>query len=149
MAALVFDFLPFFQNTSSSDLASSTSSSSDWIVEDASHHRSQNQIPDYQEEQATVLRASLCSAMVAGARDADVSPTIIGSLPRKEAALVEIHDSIQALFPDRECFTLVLPLNNEAELQRLDQISLNKLRPEFKSGLDALTKFIFERTRPK
>ncbi|KAF4379503.1 hypothetical protein G4B88_018199 [Cannabis sativa] len=93
--------------------------------------------------------------MVAGARDDDVSPTIIGSLPRKEAALVEnridqqIHDSIRTLFPDRECFTLVRPLNNEAELQRLDQISLNKLRPEFKSGLDALTKFIFERARPK
>ncbi|XP_030480849.1 uncharacterized protein LOC115697845 [Cannabis sativa] len=65
------------------------------------------------------------------------------------AAKNEIRDSIRALFPDRECFTLVRPLNNEAELQRLDQISLNKLRPEFKSGLDALTKFIFERTRPK
>jgi len=26
---------------------------------------------------------------------------------------------------------------------------LEKLRPEFRSGLDALTKFVFERTRPK
>ncbi|XP_027347044.1 guanylate-binding protein 1-like [Abrus precatorius] len=61
----------------------------------------------------------------------------------------EIRDSIRALFPDRECFTLVRPLNNENDLQRLDQISLDKLRPEFRSGLDALTKFVFERTRPK
>ncbi|KAE7995766.1 hypothetical protein FH972_000535 [Carpinus fangiana] len=61
----------------------------------------------------------------------------------------EIRDSIRALFPDRECFTLVRPLNNENDLQRLDRISLDKLRPEFKSGLDALTKFVFERTRPK
>lgn len=61
----------------------------------------------------------------------------------------EIRDSIRALFPDRECFTLVRPLNNENDLQRLDQISLDKLRPEFKSGLDALAKFVFERTRPK
>ncbi|XP_041026148.1 guanylate-binding protein 1-like [Juglans microcarpa x Juglans regia] len=61
----------------------------------------------------------------------------------------EIRDSIRALFPDRECFTLVRPLNNESDLQRLDQISLDKLRPEFRSGLDALTKFVFERTRPK
>ncbi|XP_027932560.1 guanylate-binding protein 1-like [Vigna unguiculata] len=61
----------------------------------------------------------------------------------------EIRDSVRALFPDRECFTLVRPLNNENDLQRLDQISLEKLRPEFRSGLDALTKFVFERTRPK
>lgn len=28
-------------------------------------------------------------------------------------------------------------------------MQLQKLRPEFRSGLDALTKFVFERTRPK
>ncbi|XWS15786.1 hypothetical protein CRYUN_Cryun34aG0031700 [Craigia yunnanensis] len=61
----------------------------------------------------------------------------------------EIRDSIRALFPDRECFPLVRPLNGENDLQRLDQISLDKLRPEFRVGLDALTKFVFERTRPK
>lgn len=36
----------------------------------------------------------------------------------------QIRESIRALFPDRECFTLVRPLNNENELQRLDQISV-------------------------
>ncbi|XP_058107099.1 uncharacterized protein LOC131250797 isoform X4 [Magnolia sinica] len=35
----------------------------------------------------------------------------------------EIRESIRSLFPDRECFTLVRPLNNENDLQRLDQIS--------------------------
>ncbi|KAI6692512.1 hypothetical protein NL676_020222 [Syzygium grande] len=68
---------------------------------------------------------------------------------RDLAAKNEIRDSIRALFPDRECFTLVRPLNNENDLQRLDQISMDKLRPEFRSGLEALTKFVFERTRPK
>ncbi|XP_074572978.1 uncharacterized protein LOC141829417 [Curcuma longa] len=61
----------------------------------------------------------------------------------------EIRESIRSLFPDRECFTLVRPLNNENDLRRLDQIPLDRLRPEFRSGLDALIKFIFERTRPK
>ncbi|XP_020571439.1 guanylate-binding protein 3-like [Phalaenopsis equestris] len=61
----------------------------------------------------------------------------------------EIRESIRGLFPDRECFTLVRPLNNESDLQRLDQIPLDRLRPEFRSSLDALTEFIFERTRPK
>ncbi|XP_043689451.1 guanylate-binding protein 2-like [Telopea speciosissima] len=65
------------------------------------------------------------------------------------AAKNEIRESIRALFPDRECFTLVRPLNKENDLQRLEQIPLDKLRPEFRSGLDALTKFVFERTRPK
>ncbi|EPS69202.1 hypothetical protein M569_05564, partial [Genlisea aurea] len=61
----------------------------------------------------------------------------------------EIRESIRALFPDRECFTLVRPLSNEKDLQRLDNISIDKMRPEFKSGLDALTTFVFERARPK
>ncbi|CAN0853206.1 Guanylate-binding protein 6 [Linum grandiflorum] len=61
----------------------------------------------------------------------------------------EIRDAIRALFPDRECFTLVRPLNNEKDLQQLDQIPLERLRPEFRSGLNALTKFVFEKTRPK
>ncbi|KAM7262928.1 hypothetical protein ACFE04_000611 [Oxalis oulophora] len=68
---------------------------------------------------------------------------------RDIAAKNEIRESIRALFPDRECFTLLRPLNNENDLQRLDQISLEKMRPEFRAGLDALTKFVFERTRPK
>ncbi|CAO2824368.1 unnamed protein product [Amaranthus hypochondriacus] len=61
----------------------------------------------------------------------------------------EIRESIRALFPARECFTLVRPLNSETELQHLDQTPLDKFRPEFRSGLDALTSFVFERTRPK
>lgn len=28
-------------------------------------------------------------------------------------------------------------------------MQLNRLRPEFRSGLDAMTKYVFERTRPK
>ncbi|KAL0442718.1 UNVERIFIED_CONTAM: Guanylate-binding protein 4 [Sesamum latifolium] len=68
---------------------------------------------------------------------------------RDVAAKNEIRESIRALFPDRECYTLVRPLTNENDLQRLDQIPLEKLRPEFRSGLDSLTKFVFERTRPK
>ncbi|GKC70396.1 guanylate-binding protein 4-like protein, partial [Tanacetum coccineum] len=68
---------------------------------------------------------------------------------RDVSAKNEIRESIRGLFPDRDCFTLVRPLSNENELQRLDQISVDKLRPEFKAGLDALTRFVFERTKPK
>ncbi|KAI5066016.1 hypothetical protein GOP47_0018640 [Adiantum capillus-veneris] len=65
------------------------------------------------------------------------------------AAKNEIRDSIRALFPDRECFTLVRPLNNERDLQRLDQAPFDSLRPEFRAGIDAFAKFVFERTKPK
>ncbi|CAL8998934.1 unnamed protein product, partial [Prunus brigantina] len=44
---------------------------------------------------------------------------------------------------------LVQPLNNEHDLQRINEIQLDKLRSEFRSGLDALTRIVFERTRPK
>ncbi|MQL78270.1 hypothetical protein Taro_010691 [Colocasia esculenta] len=56
---------------------------------------------NYEEEQACVLRAALGhvvrmklgwsdTALIAGARDVGISPSIIGSFPRKEAALVEV-----------------------------------------------------------
>ncbi|XP_065874616.1 uncharacterized protein [Euphorbia lathyris] len=61
----------------------------------------------------------------------------------------QICESIRAIFPNQECFTLVRPLNNETELQHLDQVSLDKFRPEFQSGLDVFVKFVYERTRPK
>uniref|UniRef100_A0A804MM01 GB1/RHD3-type G domain-containing protein n=1 Tax=Zea mays TaxID=4577 RepID=A0A804MM01_MAIZE len=60
-----------------------------------------------------------------------------------------IRNSIRALFPDRECFTLVQPVNNEKDLQRLDQLPLSNFRSEFRSGLDGFTKFVLDRTRPK
>ncbi|KAG5546998.1 hypothetical protein RHGRI_012881 [Rhododendron griersonianum] len=63
---------------------------------------------EYQDEQARVLGASLPyvprlgwteAAMIAGAREAGVSPSIVGSFPRKEAALVEffMDDCLQKL----------------------------------------------------
>lgn len=63
---------------------------------------------EYQDEQALVLQASLPhvvrlgwteAAMIAGARAVGVSPSIIGSFPRKEAALVEffMDDCLQRL----------------------------------------------------
>ncbi|CAN6336811.1 unnamed protein product [Urochloa humidicola] len=68
---------------------------------------------------------------------------------RDVSAKNAIRESIRALFPDRECFTLVRPVNNEKDLQRLDQLPLSNFRPEFRSGLDAFTKFVLDRTRPK
>ncbi|KAG6419172.1 hypothetical protein SASPL_121384 [Salvia splendens] len=85
-----------------------------------------------------------------GGRDVSAKNEVILLFLVYAYALLDIiRESIRALFPDRECYTLVRPLSNENDLQRLDRIPLDKLRPEFKSGLDSFTKFVFERTRPK
>ncbi|KAK1303032.1 hypothetical protein QJS10_CPB12g01817 [Acorus calamus] len=61
-------------------------------------NRQKRRFGGFEEEQAHVLRASLQHvgrfgwtelAMISGAKDVGVSPSIVGSIPRKEAALVE------------------------------------------------------------
>ncbi|GKU93029.1 hypothetical protein SLEP1_g6667 [Rubroshorea leprosula] len=61
----------------------------------------------------------------------------------------QIRESIRALFTDRECFGLGFPFNNGNDPQHIERISLENLHPEFQTGLDALTKYVFGRTRPK
>ncbi|KAI4335186.1 hypothetical protein L6164_013856 [Bauhinia variegata] len=102
---------PNFPDSSSSS-SSSTSSSSTWsassTAEDARHHETPRHRAQYQDEQARVLSASLPhviklgwteAALIAGTREVDLSPSIIGSFPRKEAALVEffMDDCLQRL----------------------------------------------------
>ncbi|KAK6944720.1 COQ9 [Dillenia turbinata] len=92
--------------TSSSSTTSSSSSSSTQQQQPPPRFDSQQQSSrarrkraiDFEEEHASVLQASLRhvnrlgwnqEAMIAGARDVELSPSIVGSFPRKEAALVE------------------------------------------------------------
>ena len=60
-----------------------------------------------------------------------------------------IRESIKDLFPDRDCFTLVRPVNDERDLAHLDSLDPARLRSEFRQGLDRLTQTVFERARPK
>jgi ubiquinone biosynthesis protein COQ9 len=75
--------------------------------------KSKKAVGDYEDEQAKVLRAALHhvprlgwseSAMIAGARDVGVSPSIIGAFSRKEAALVEffMDDCLERLIDQIE-----------------------------------------------
>ncbi|OIS99937.1 PREDICTED: ubiquinone biosynthesis protein COQ9-B, mitochondrial [Nicotiana attenuata] len=78
--------------------------SSSFKEEERTHHHEQSSSrtkrpkAHYKDEEARVLSASLPhvlrlgwteTAMISGARDVGVSPSIVGSFPRKEAALVE------------------------------------------------------------
>jgi hypothetical protein len=53
-----------------------------------------------------------------------------GSSPAVEAKNA-IRRSIVQLFPDRDCFTLVRPMNDEVALTRMDTLPRDQLRPEF------------------
>ena len=52
--------------------------------------------------------------------------------PAAAAAAPQIRESIKSLFPNRDCFTLVRPVNDEETLARLDTLSPDQMRPEFK-----------------
>ncbi|KXZ50367.1 hypothetical protein GPECTOR_16g540 [Gonium pectorale] len=65
------------------------------------------------------------------------------------AAKNAIRSSIAQLFPQRDCYTLVRPMNDEAALSRMDELPRDKLRPEFRQGVKDLTALIFSRAHPK
>jgi len=60
-----------------------------------------------------------------------------------------IRESIRGLFPERECFPLVRPVNDEKQLRNLDAVPRSQLRPEFIAGLDSLVELLFDRCRAK
>ncbi|KAL9224185.1 hypothetical protein vseg_000247 [Gypsophila vaccaria] len=85
------------QNPNHSDKSSSSSSSSKSKTT-SDEARERRRVSEYQEEQSRVLHASLRhvnrlgwgeEAMMAGAREVGISPSIVGSFPRKDAAVVE------------------------------------------------------------
>ncbi|PNW76463.1 hypothetical protein CHLRE_11g467610v5 [Chlamydomonas reinhardtii] len=60
-----------------------------------------------------------------------------------------IRASIAGLFPNRDCFTLVRPMHDEAALSAMDSLPRDKLRPEFQAGVKQLTEMILSRAQPK
>ena len=60
-----------------------------------------------------------------------------------------IRKSIKYFFQKRDCATLVRPMENESDLQKLDIYEDSNLRPEFVSQLNILKNKIFNTVRPK
>lgn len=52
-------------------------------------------------------------------------------------------------FPRRDCLTLVRPVEREADLQRLEELSPAEVRPEFARNLDKVRKAVLGRARGK
>ena len=60
-----------------------------------------------------------------------------------------IRRLIKQVFPDRDCFTLVRPVEQERQLQSLQAMGDNELRPEFVEQMHLLRSKIFKKVRPK
>ena len=56
---------------------------------------------------------------------------------------------LKHFFRDRDCCTLVRPLENEKDLQRLDSMKDEDMRPEFIDEIKKLRKKIFKKVKPK
>lgn len=60
-----------------------------------------------------------------------------------------IRRLLTTFFQERECITLVRPLVNEENLQKLDQMELDQLRPEFFEQVMNFRKRVLTKVKPK
>lgn len=60
-----------------------------------------------------------------------------------------IRRMLKHFFTERDCCTMVRPLENESVLQKLDEIPNDRLRPEFLDQMNGVRKRIFKKVKPK
>ncbi|GMI83909.1 hypothetical protein like AT1G19140 [Hibiscus trionum] len=142
--------LQTFPNQTFNPSDSSTSSSSSSTAGDDSRHGRKNPRAEYEEEQARVLQASLRhvikfgwseEAMIAGAKESGVSPSIVGSFPRKEAALVEffMDDCLQRLIDRIDSGEELRQLIPSQRISKLVRIRLEMQAPYISKWPQALS----------
>jgi len=56
---------------------------------------------------------------------------------------------ITSFFKDRDCYTMVRPTEDEKDLQKLQDLKNENMRPEFVKQMETLRAKIFSRVRPK
>lgn len=56
---------------------------------------------------------------------------------------------ICSFFKDRDCYTMVRPTEEEKDLQKLNSLQDDNLRPEFVTQMKNLRTKIFKRVKPK
>ncbi|XP_073145775.1 uncharacterized protein [Henckelia pumila] len=127
-----------------------TSSSTSGGARESGARKASRPKDHWQNEQARVLHASLGhvirlgwtdAAMIAGARDVGVSPSIVGSFPRKEASLVEffMDDCLQRLINVIETNTELESLIPSQRVSKLVRIRLEMQAPYISKWPQALS----------
>ncbi len=61
----------------------------------------------------------------------------------------QVRKLIKTYFPERDCFPLVRPVENENDLQNLQNLSDENIRPEFLNQCQLLTNKILKKIKPK
>ena len=60
-----------------------------------------------------------------------------------------IRRMIVSFFKERDCYTMVRPTEDERDIQRLQDLTNQDMRPEFVEQMEALRAKIFKRVKPK
>lgn len=60
-----------------------------------------------------------------------------------------IRRLVRSFFKERDCFTLVRPVEEESMLQSLNKVSQDQLRPEFNTQIEILRSKILKKVKPK
>lgn len=61
----------------------------------------------------------------------------------------DIRSTLKLFFKERDCYTLVRPVNEEKKLKIIDKLPTDELRPEFLNQMSELVKKVFDTVRPK
>lgn len=61
----------------------------------------------------------------------------------------EIRAKLTTFFKERDCVTLVRPVNEEKSLREIQKVPYEQLRPEFRSKMEVLVKKVFNNLQPK
>ncbi|XP_030530683.1 ubiquinone biosynthesis protein COQ9-B, mitochondrial [Rhodamnia argentea] len=129
--------------------SSSSSGPTSSTAEEARRCHRNSPLADYQEEQRRVLQASLRhvktlgwseAALIAGAKDVGLSPSIVGSFPRKGAALVEyfMDDCLQRLIDRIDSGDELNGLIPSERISRVIRIRLEMQVPYISKWAEAL-----------
>ncbi|EGR32496.1 hypothetical protein IMG5_080950, partial [Ichthyophthirius multifiliis] len=71
------------------------------------------------------------------------------SVSKQTTTSRKIREALLNFFKQRECITMVRPVNNEEDLQNLNNLPVEKLKPQFVQQLNTLKNKIFEMAQPK
>lgn len=61
----------------------------------------------------------------------------------------EIRKLLQLFFKERDCYTLIRPVNDEKKLRLIDKLPTNELRPEFLNQMKEFVSRVYNGLRPK
>jgi hypothetical protein len=61
----------------------------------------------------------------------------------------KIRETVTQAFPTRDCVTIVRPLEDETQLQMIDNVPYEKLRPKFREQMERFTDKVFQEAPPK